>query len=226
MRRSERLSGAKVKARLTHGYLCMGTFLAAEQAWHLLHDANFLYGQERYANSLVLSVYSVEEVGRSRIYLEQTEQVLQGRVITLEDVKARCKVHMEKLEHGRSPLTVHASTFLQGEPPSPGSVEESQLAHRLQELRRAREKAAPKETHDKRFRALYVDPIDAVKEWNIPAKTEAYDAWDMLYVAGIEYEVHRSKLNRFLGEKAEFQEIASRVRLPKLPEPISLPDLY
>ncbi len=210
---------------LTPGHLFMGTFLAAEQAWHLLHDANVLYGQKRYANSLVLSVYSVEEVGRSRIYLEQTEQVLQGQVITLDEVKTRCKIHMEKLEHGRSPLTVHVSLFSAGEPPAPGSPEESQLVHRLQESRKQREKAAPKETHDKRFRALYVDPLDGVRNWNIPAKTEEFHAWDMLYVAGIEYETHRTKLSRLLQDPPEFRKLATQVRLPQLPETVSLPDL-
>lgn len=86
---------------LTHGYLCMGTFLSAQQAWHLLHDANLLYGQKRYANSLVLSVYSVEEVGRSHMYLESTEEVLQGKVITLENLRKLCKDHMKKLSQGR-----------------------------------------------------------------------------------------------------------------------------
>lgn len=209
---------------LTHGYLCMGTFLAAEQAWHLLHDANLLYGQKRYANSLVLSVYSVEEVGRSRIYLESTEQVLQGKVITLKEVTARCKSHMKKLAQGQSPETVFVATFMSSEHPDPGSPEESELAQRLQELRKARHAAAPEATHDKRFRALYVDPIDGEREWNVPSNIEEFAALDMLYVAGYEYEKHRTKLNRLLQDRTEFQQIASRVPLPKLPETICLPD--
>ena len=209
---------------LTHGYLCMGTFLAAEQAWHLLHDANLLYGQARYANSLVLSVYSVEEVGRSRIYLESTEQVLQGKVITLEDLRKRCRDHMEKLAQGRSPETVFVATFMSSEPPDPGSPEESKLAQRWQALRKAREAAAPREAQGKRFQALYVDPIDGVIEWNVPSNIEEFDAWDMLYIAGYEYEKHRAKLNRLVEEKAQFREIASRVPLPKLPQTPCLPD--
>lgn len=209
---------------LTPDYLCIGTFLAAEQAWHLLHDANLLYGQKRYANSLVLSVYSVEEVGRSRIYLESTEQVLQGKVITLGDLKKLCTYHMEKLAQGRSPEMIHVAAFIPSEPPAPGSPEESKLAQRLLERRTAREAAAPRETHKKRFQALYVDPIDGGREWNVPSNIEELDAWDMLDLAGYEYEKHRSKLNHLLQGRIEFQEIAARVSLPKLPETICLPD--
>jgi hypothetical protein len=85
-------------------------------------------------------------------------------------------------------------------------------------------KAAPKETHEKRFRALYVDPIDGVREWNVPKETDEFGAWDMLYVAGIEYESHRSELKGLLQHRPEFREIASRVRLPVLPETVTLPD--
>ncbi|MBI3895671.1 MAG: AbiV family abortive infection protein [Acidobacteria bacterium] len=209
---------------LTPGYLCRGTFLAAEQAWHLLHDANLLYGQKRYANSLVLSVYSVEEVGRSRIYLESTKQVLQGKVITLEDLRKRCRDHMEKLAQGRSPEMIHVAAFIPPEFPAPGSPEESKFAQHWQELRKAREAAAPRKTHAERLQALYVDPIDGEGEWNVPSNIEEFDALDMLYVAGYEYEKHRTKLNRLLQDRTEFQQIASRVPLPNLPETICFPD--
>ena len=89
--------------KLTRGYLCMGTFLAAEQAWHLLHDANWLYAQKRYANSLVLSVYSIEEVGRARMYLESTEEALQGKVITLENLRKRLQESHGEIGAGTKP---------------------------------------------------------------------------------------------------------------------------
>jgi AbiV family abortive infection protein len=215
--------GATLLTVLTHGYLCMGTFLAAEQAWHLLNDANILYSQNRYANSLVLSVYSVEETGRSRIYLEQTEQVLRGETVTLEETKERCKVHMVKLQQGRSPLTIHASSSSAGIPPAPGSSEAAEVFLQLHKTRQKREEAAPRETHQKRFEALYVDPIDGVRNWNTPAATQESDAWDMLYVAGIEYQGHYIKLNNLLANRDEFKEIKSRVQLPHLPEMITLP---
>ena len=203
--------------KLTRGYLCMGTFLAAEQAWHLLHDANWLYAQKRYANSLVLSVYSIEEVGRARMYLESTEEALQGKVITLENLRKRCKNHMEKLAQGRSPELVRVAAFIPHELLAPGSPEEFKFVQSWRELRKAREAAAPRKTNRERLQALYVDPIDGVTEWNVPSNVEEFDAREMLYIADYGYEKLRTKLNGLLKERTEFQEIASRVSLPKLP---------
>lgn len=216
----------KSNTELTRGYLLRGAFLAAEQAWHLLNDAGILFDAGRHASSLVLSVYSVEETGRSRIYLEDTDLAIKGQPITLGELRKKCTAHEKKLGQGRSAVTISASIFRQGVPPMPGSPEELALVHRLEEKRKLAEKSAPSETHKKRFAALYVDPIDGFRAWNIPSETSGYEAWDMLYVAGIEYRFNRVRLIERLQTSCEFQEIISRVPLPVLPKCISLPDSY
>ena len=209
---------------LTSGYLLRGSFLAAQQAWHLLNDAGILFGARRYASSLVLSVYSIEETGRSRIYLEDTDLTIQGQSTTLVELRKKCKAHDEKLGQGRSPLTISASICRQGVPPMLGSEQENELIRRLKEKRELAKKSAASETHKKRFEALYVDPLDGIGAWNVPSETSSYDAWDMLYIAGIEYRVNQENLTKRQAS-AEFQEIISRA-LPVLPECISLPDSY
>ena len=210
--------------KLTPGYLCLGTFLASEQAWHLLHDANLLYAKKRHANSLVLSVYSIEEVGRARMYLESTEEALRGEVITLEKLRKRCKDHMEKLAQGRSPESVRVAAFVPPELPPPGSPDEHEFIQHWLRRRKAREAAAPRKTHRERLRALYVDPIDGENEWNIPSHVEELDAGCMLNIADYEYKKLRIRLNGLLRKRTELQEIASRVPLPNLPKSIRLPD--
>lgn len=213
---------------LTPEFLFRGTFFAAVQAWHLLSDANLLYEKTRYANSFVLAVYSVEEVGRSRIYLQHTSETLQGRGVNLKTLKKVCENHIAKLEQGRNPMTVSVSIGGAVGPgwavPTPGSSEEKELFWQLTERRKLREKQLPHETHAKRFQALYVDPLDSTWTWNVPSDVGESDAWEMCVAAAIGYDHHRTRLVSSLKSEPEFREMASQIALPELPETIVLPD--
>lgn len=212
---------------LTPGFLFRGTFFAAVQAWHLLSDASLLYENTRYANSFVLAVYSIEEIGRSRIYLQHTSGTLQGSGVILKTLKKECENHIAKLEQGRNPMTVSVS--IGGavgpgwRPPAPGSLEEKELFRQFTERRKLCEKQLPHETHAKRFQALYVDPLDSTWTWNVPSEVGESDAWEMCVAAAIGYDHHRTRLSSVRNEP-EFREMASQIALPELPETIVLPD--
>lgn len=197
-----------METAVTADHLLMGTFLSAEQSWHLLHDANLLHAHRRFASAYVLSVSCIEEVGLSRIRLELTDKVLQRRLVTAKEVNTRD--HPKKLQSGdTSPIVV----AFWGEPDS----EEERNA--LEEIRATKENR-PQESHKRRFKYQYVDlnPDDLV--WNRPADTTLDDAAWMLTNAAAEYSLLRNKLMRKI-EEPDFQKIAEQIDLPELPEPSS-----
>jgi AbiV family abortive infection protein len=70
---------------LTETDLLKGAVYALEQAGHLLHDAYLLFLRERYASSIVLAVFSKEEMGRFELLLDDWEGVASKRVKVTTD---------------------------------------------------------------------------------------------------------------------------------------------
>ena len=197
--------------------LLRGAFYALEQAWNLLYDAVGLYQKRRYANSLVLSVFCLEEQGRAEIYLNKRKLALQSGRVNVQSLRKQCQKHEVKLNQGQIPVT--AVLFGFGEPPSTGSAEEAKVAARLRKVRQVLEERAPREAHENRFRALYVDPGEDGKRWNRPSKTiseEDADKW--LGAALVGYERLRGQL-----VESNDAELAGAVlewkSRPELPEP-------
>lgn len=134
----QQISASTVPRYVETGSLLRGAYYAAEHAYRLLEDAVLLFRSVRYPGALVSSVFSLEEVGRSRIYLSHLSK---GDHITPGDLRQECKKHSFKLAQADIPVSVCITG--QGEPPTPGSCEELALAERLQALRRRLEADAP-----------------------------------------------------------------------------------
>jgi AbiV family abortive infection protein len=212
-------------AGLSTAYLLKGAFLAAEQASSLLKDAKLLYEHRRYGNCVVLSVYSLEEVGRSEIYAAEAKQAVQAELVTVANLKNLCKNHINKLRSALSSATNYVDIPGSWVAPSAiGSPEHSAQLEQFEKQMKLREQSAPKDTHQGRVRGLYVDPMNGGHDWNVPADTGEYDAWKQLIIAAKEYERHRLQLQKLLQDTPGFGQTASRLGLHELPQTITVPD--
>ena len=149
---------------LTADFLLYGAFHAAHQAWHLLEDAVTLFRSKSYPTYLALSVFSLEEIGRGKFYLEQRDVVLGGQLVSVKTLASRrTRDHIWKLAQAEIPVTVGIASA--GPPPAPNSLEEIAVGQRLLQLRKAMEESAPKRAHSQRLSALYVDVHPSGAGW-------------------------------------------------------------
>jgi AbiV family abortive infection protein len=187
-----------------------------EQAWHLLRDAVLLIQRERYASSVVLATFCLEELGRVEIYRKNAKDSEKGKEVTVGSMRRDVANHQSKLSPARIPVTAALASV--GEPPAPGSEAERQLAERLSAIRKIREKQAPQKAFDIRMRALYVDRIQRMPGWNRPSREirrDDADSW--VGAAVVRYDVLRDELkqdNSEIGKK-----ISAGIEHLQLPEP-------
>jgi AbiV family abortive infection protein len=187
-----------------------------EQAWHLLRDAVLLIQKKRYASSLVLATYCLEELGRAETYRQNAKRAFVGELVTLRSIDRAVREHQPKLYRAQVPVSVSEGFF--GEPPPVGSEGERQLAERLAARRKALEQEAPRKALDDRQRALYVDRVQHVRGWNRPCQVISRDDADY-YVgaADVRYGQLRLELKRDGSEVGK--KIWSWLRDLQLPDP-------
>jgi AbiV family abortive infection protein len=188
-------TSAQVKARLSADVLARGTAYAMEQAWTLLRDAVLLIQDKRYASSLVLATFCLEQLGRAEIYRENAKQAFAGKPVTLVSMGRALTDHLPKLVKARIPVTASLVSF--GDPPAPGSEAAVQLAERLAAIREINEGQAPHKALDVRKRALHVDRIHDVPGWNRPSSVITKDDADYwVSAADVRYGLLRSELEK------------------------------
>lgn len=195
-------TSAQSKTHLSADTLAQGTVYAMEQAWHLLRDAVMLIQNKRYASSLVLATYCLEQLGRAEIYRENARRAFASNPITLGSMGRSLTDHLPKLFKARIPVT--ASMTVYGERPSPGSEAEIRLAERLADVRKINEQQAPQKALDIRQRALHVDHIHHFPMWNRPSKITSDEADSWVGAADVRYGYLRSELendNSEIGKK-------------------------
>lgn len=182
---------------LTGPDLLCGAVYALEQAGYLLHDALFLFRKERYSSSVVLTVFSKEEMGRFEILLDIYYAVEEkGSKLSSLDVLKRCDDHLVKLRHshyedeidleslGRPELT---EAIFKG-PWS--SIEHKQAWKKARELAERLARRMPKALHRRRMRALYVEPTE--NDWNRPIHTSREECLKLLRKTSDEYDARCS----------------------------------
>jgi AbiV family abortive infection protein len=91
-----------MSASVTPEYLLEGAVYALEQCGLLLRDANSLYRSGSYATAVALAAFAREELGRWRILLDLRREVLDGRAVTIEEIKDRCDDHVTKQKSGNA----------------------------------------------------------------------------------------------------------------------------
>jgi AbiV family abortive infection protein len=198
-----------------------------EQAGHLLHDALALYKLGRYASAILLSILAREEIGRSVILLGMRKDVIvSGSIVSAKAVIKACDNHGEKLRRGRGGITFEfgpeRSADLKGLfdfPHNPQS-EAFKKAHAIvDDFVERKARRDPGVTHQKRMRALYVEPTDT--GWNRPCETGKEEASRALQDAANAYGPRYNNL--YVVDEALAKALAAWKQCPTLPEPIVPP---
>lgn len=201
---------------LTARSIVQGAYYAMEQSGRLLADASQLYALRRWSSSLVLAVFSLEELGKADMLLTRAVDAASTGPKRSDEVMAGVTRHATKLKAGRGPLTVTASVAFWGEVPEPNATEMIELERRLAEADRIALEHAPREAHEARMRALYVD-LGNFGLWSRPMETTPSDAYLLVSAASIEYDVRRTKFIQ-PTEPAVVQAIRELGALPQLPD--------
>ena len=205
--------------------LMHGAMYAMEQGGHLLRDAVAMYTSSRYASSMVLGVFAREEIGRATILLEMRKNAIAtGSAVSVKAVAEACDDHVTKLTRGRGGITFEwgpeRSADLKGLWADPQS-EEFKKAHAfVDDLVARKARRDPDDTHQKRMRALYVEPTDT--GWNRPCETAKEDARRLLRDTANAYGIRHGNL---YVDEALAKALAEWKECPTLPHPISGPEL-
>jgi AbiV family abortive infection protein len=181
---------------VSEGVLLEGSWYALEQAGRLLHAAVGVYDRGDPGTALALAMFGREEVGRSRILRTLADEVARGASLSLDNVNERCKDHVKKQREGA------AGTTLRVAPPSQlAKVLQSQASSALgspgwKAVRdvisvavASKTKRNPKDRHDMREKALYVDLDSDSKSWSRPCTVDATVAREQIEDAISDYAI-------------------------------------
>jgi AbiV family abortive infection protein len=210
---------------LTAEDLLHGAIYALDQAGHLLHDAQSLYRAGRYSSALALSVFCLEEMGRTGILFRNRVAALQGKPVSVQSIKRQCSNHAAKLAKGYTGAADIASL---GRPELFEAIfmatwgDESQkrameLAHSMAKRKAKRE---PNDLHQQRLSALYVEPGDESTDWNRPSEVTQTESLWVLRKAADEYS-DQHFWYEFNGREPDMA-IAQWPGRPTLPRPIDV----
>src|SRR5260370_1324916 len=180
---------------VTPKYLLHGYAYTLEQCGLLLRDANVLFRSRSYASTIVLTAFAVEELGRSTILLRLRRRALAGEKIALGEIRTSCSAHHTKQEAGLLSLTLNGDE----DQPELGkwlrvrmsadrqSAEWQEADAALAEVQDRIRKRLPKDRHQARKDAIYVDP-KSESEWKRPLVTASPSyAENFLLTAGHDY---------------------------------------
>jgi AbiV family abortive infection protein len=156
---------------VTTDYLLKGAAYALEQSGLLIRDANALYRSEAYASTVALAAFALEEMGKSRMLFTLRQEVVGGKQITLEGVEKYCFGHHEakqKAGMGSVVMREDGEGLIRAVIDAKPGTDEWKAAY--ENITKKTEEVAarlPRERHDDRLTALYVDPLSAT-EWSRP----------------------------------------------------------
>jgi AbiV family abortive infection protein len=179
---------------VTSEFLLKGYALALEQCGLLLRDAVRAYEGGSNATAVGLAALAHEELGRSQIVKDFWHRQRNGEAITVEQIKAACREHVEKQRAGMLSLTMRADQQQTGigkilndrMTNVPQSQKWKDADARLEQIDDIKAKRTPDDRHNTRMRALYVEPTSG-SSWNRPADMSAQTAHDFLVDAVNDY---------------------------------------
>jgi AbiV family abortive infection protein len=219
-------------------YLLKGAVYALEQCGLLLRDANILYREGSYANTIVLAAFAREEFGRSNILFDLRKRALAGEAFTIAQIEDACDDHVTKQRAGMASLTIRADResglgkILRARMENPPQSEAWQKADaELKRIDETKTKRTPSDRHNLRMAALYVEPVSE-NQWNRPADISASTAYAFLVDAANEYSVRYQQgyitptnLLKDLDPDlyAALEKLSDRPELPP-PEMIMMPE--
>jgi AbiV family abortive infection protein len=207
---------------LTAPDLMKGTVYALEQSGYLLHDALMLFRKKRYSSSVVLSIFSKEEMGRFEILVDNYMKAESNKTsVSSESIKKQCDDHVEKIR--RSDLGILDIDKL-GRPDIAMAILKNPLGSKkrkdaLNEAQLCLKKLARKlsdNLHQKRIRALYVEPLEFGMEWNRPSLTSRKECLLLWENTSFEYDVRCDWYKVEVTDPSSLvSRWASRPELPK-----------
>lgn len=168
-----------------------GACYAMDHAGNLLEDAHLLYRQRRWASSLMLAVFTIEEMGKAELLLARAIEAAANGPMAVERVREGLGSHKAKLAAGRGPASVSAPVPFFGDPEQLTPEEQAELERRLDDAQQSALRNAPHASHNARMRALYVDL--GKNSWLRPADITDEEAYLQLSAAAIEYDIRRRK---------------------------------
>jgi AbiV family abortive infection protein len=211
--------------------LLRGAFYSLEQCGRLLGDAKLLYENSSYATTLAVVAFAGEELGRWHRLRERRERVLRGERLTVEAVRAACNNHIRKQEAGvvlREDEDPEVAKLLQKRSQaSLGSKARIKGDKQVDEIVQQELEDAPRERHEERMQALYVD-ILSEEEWNQPAREISQTkAYKRLVDTRNGYEVQRQRYIELLLVKSLDPELHDALAQwpdrPELPQVEAFP---
>jgi AbiV family abortive infection protein len=216
---------------LSEGFLLQGAFYAMEQAGHLLYDSILLFNRGRYASSLALASYSLEEMGRARLIMGNIFQVREGGIVTGRSLDRELKygkragAHLRKLKRGQRSVSLwqlcELLTAQAGPQGSKGPSHSRQVSSSVEHsegISQLKEEVAAK-IFDMRMRALYVDrAVDALR-WHRPVEVSRDEAFDLLKRVSRDYRGDREGFRRLQkrierSNKCGYSDWSVRPNLP------------
>src|SRR5262245_55979046 len=87
-------------------YLLEGSAYALQRAGSLLRDAAMLYRKGSYATAYALAVFGREEIGKHKLLLGLRRQAVEGKNISVKDVRNVCERHLTKGAAGTLSVTL------------------------------------------------------------------------------------------------------------------------
>jgi AbiV family abortive infection protein len=166
----------RMSAPVTDQYLLEGAVYSLERCGQLLCDARSLFENGSYATAVVLARFACENLGQWQILRDLWKQVGGGAKVTIDEVRDRCKDHVDKQRAGMMSLTMRADKgtgvgkLLEdyaAAAQSPASKEFKDAHEQLAKIDQQKQRRTPDQRHNERMSALYVDPISPTK-WNRP----------------------------------------------------------
>jgi AbiV family abortive infection protein len=187
-------------------FLMQGAVYALEQCGSLLDDACCVYRAGSYGTAVALAAFAREELGRFNILLGLRIKALAGELVSAKDIAEECGDHVEKQKAGTLSMVQRADKssglgqLLERRfRAEPGSNERKSLDKELGKIDNTQFKRAPNTRHEKRIRALYVDPDDSGSHWKRPRDVNQTEAHEFLTHAISDYRGQLQKLDPDLG---------------------------
>lgn len=190
-----------------------GAYFAVEQAGRLVNDAAILFNRQRWATTLALSVFCLEEIGKAEMLLAKAAEADRTGPKTRDDIRtASFTRHTSKLREARR-ITITASLGWWGDIPE----DAAQIAKQLEDALNIHAQNAPREAHQARLAALFVDLLED-EWWSRPAEITEDDAHSWLTKANIEYRRIWEQFANPSDPLLKKVEKTLGVRLPDLPK--------
>lgn len=151
-------------------YLLKGAAYALEQCGVLLRDAALLYRSGAYPSAVVLAAFAHEALGQWKILLALRKEVVDGKTLTIAEIRSHCGNHVRKQRAGMLSVTVQADRdtgagqlLMSRITAQPGTEEWKKTDDAVARIVRRKKKDIPTERHEQRELALYVDPIEPLQ---------------------------------------------------------------